>query len=590
MPNQPAPGRPSAPAIWVGLILVSLLVLTATLGRPIATPDRGGAGWLPADGHRQRFTGPDGVEASEWAIDSAPALLASGPVQFGAWLSVTEVDWQTAQLVRLSTVRLDPAGHADGRSDNLFSIGPDGVRAEVVSGFDGTSLVYSPGRLELPDNLAAGRSWTSEGAVLVTDATGGRTAVGYRAEYAATSPAERSLVGRGCVVVTLREQLGENPAAATVRTWCRRAGFITFAAGDATWRATAAQPAGVTPDVPFDWADADRLAFTERRINHPISIDQPGSVQVSPLSPPGLLPDGTAVFANNVFADLLAVQTGTDPPSPAWWARPGLRNSAAATFGDTTVAAGLNRQLVAYGPAGEWLWEARLPDLTVAPPVRLADTVVVGTLDGSVTSYDLATGTRLWQQRLPAEVRSSPVVARNRVLAVDQGGTMACFDAAGAEQWATEVGRVTSFAVTPGPEPVVVVPNADGHRVTGLSLADGSELWRPRIPASALNRDVIALAGVVLLRGEDQTIGVDPATGSQLWSWRARRTFAGIGGGNRALLLAADRLILLDDHGAEVTEWPVAIGDAASVGTWLVATGNRVLLIGPKGTYLGVTR
>ncbi|MCC6497193.1 MAG: hypothetical protein IT193_13150, partial [Propionibacteriaceae bacterium] len=112
MPNQPAPRRPAAPAIWVGLILVSLLVLTATLGRPIATPDVGGASWLPPDGHRQRFTGPDGVEASEWAIDSAPALLASGPVQFGAWLSVTEVDWQTAQLVRLSTVRLDPAGRA----------------------------------------------------------------------------------------------------------------------------------------------------------------------------------------------------------------------------------------------------------------------------------------------------------------------------------------------------------------------------------------------------------------------------------------------------------------------------------------------
>ena len=56
-----------------------------------------------------------------------------------------------------------------------------------------------------------------------------RVSSGGVCDAAATSPAERSLVGRGCVVVTMGEQLGENPVAVTVRTWCRRAGFINRA-------------------------------------------------------------------------------------------------------------------------------------------------------------------------------------------------------------------------------------------------------------------------------------------------------------------------------------------------------------------------
>ena len=196
MSHLTAPGRSSAPAVWVVLVVVGLLVLTASLGRPIEAPTTGGAGWLPPDGHRQRFAWPDGVRASEWAIDSASVMLPSSPSQFAAWFGVTEVPWKTTLLARLSTVRVTPAGRVDGRSDDLFSIGADGVRAEVVSGFDGTSLVYLPGRLGLPDDLAAGRSWSSEGSVLVIDAAGTRSTAGYRADYSAATPTEGALLTR----------------------------------------------------------------------------------------------------------------------------------------------------------------------------------------------------------------------------------------------------------------------------------------------------------------------------------------------------------------------------------------------------------
>ena len=306
------------------------------------------------------------------------------------------------------------------------------------------------------------------------------------------------------------------------------------------------------------------------------------------MSAPGILPDATVVYANSLAADVVALHTGTNPPPVIWWARPGIRNTAAATFGATTVVASVDRELVAYGPSGQWLWEVRLSDQSVVPPARLGDQVVVATLDGSVTSYDLATGTQRWRQQLAAEVRVAPLTAADRVLVVDQGGQLACFDATGAQRWTVEVGSVEHFAVTPGPNPVVVVPNADGPRVTGLSLADGSELWRTRYPFNP--QSVIALDGVVVLRYEKQVVGLDPVTGAQLWTWQGARTYAGIGGASRALLLAADRLILLDRNGEQVTEWPMAIGDASSTGTWLVAAQGRVLVHGTGGVDIGVAR
>ncbi|HSK33797.1 MAG TPA: PQQ-binding-like beta-propeller repeat protein [Propionicimonas sp.] len=587
MANQPGQRQPFGPALWAGLVVVGLLVLTATLGRPLALPAGGGAAWLPPDGHRQRFAGPDGVHVSEWAFDQTPSLLANGPAAFASWMRVTQIDLWSATLARRSTVHLNGSGEVVVRTDDLFSLGSDGIRAEVVGGLDGSTRAYRPGRLDLPDNLAGGRTWTSEGAVLVTDPSGKRTTHGYRAEYAATPTADRALLAKACLVVTLREQIGTGPAATGTRTWCRRAGFIAYSAEAGAWQATATTPAPVSPEAPFDWANADRLTFSSLRVNQPGTV---GNIIVSPITPPGILPDGSVVATSQAVADVTSFRTDTEPPALAWLARPGVRTTTAATFGATTVVAGANRQLVAYGPAGEWLWEVRLPDLSVVPPARIGDLVVVATLDGSVTAYHLGTGAKAWQQRMATEVRAAPVVGGDRVLVVDQGGQLACFDGAGVEQWNVQVGEVRYLAVTPGANPVVVVPNSDGPRVTGLALADGRELWRPRLLTNDLSRNVIALDGVTLLRGSDETVGIDPSTGAPLWTWSARRTYAAIGGGDRALLLADDRLVLLDGRGAQVAEWPVVIGDPASTTTWLSASDRWVFVVGSSGASLGVLR
>jgi len=514
-------------------------------------------------------------------MDQAISMVGSGPSQFVNWLAITKVDWEHTQLARLSTVRVTPDGQPAGRSDDLFSLGSDGVRAEVESGFDGTARIYVPGRLDLPNTLAAGRSWSSQGAVLVVDAAGKRTPLGYRADYSAV-PADKSLLARACVVVTMREQIGRDQPSTTERTWCRHAGFASWATAQGRWQTTDPAPAAVSPDLPFDWSTADRLVFTPRQVN----VIGVGTTLVTAVSPPGMLPDGTAVFANKLNGDVIALQTTVDPPPSVWRSRPGVRNTAAATFGTTTVVVSVNRHLVAYGPDGAWLWDTPLADLSIVTPVRLDDLVVIATLDGGVTAYDLATGAQRWQQNVGTEVRVVPRVAERRVLVVDQGGGISCFDAAGALVWAKSVGRVEEFGVTTGANPVVVVPNSDGPRVTGLALADGRELWRPRQPLST--KGVIALDDVVVLRAEDESIGIDPATGQKLWSWQGARTYAGIGGGDRALLLTTHSVVLLDAHGAQVAEWPVDIGDPSSTGTWLTAAQGRVLVYGTKGVAIGV--
>ncbi len=581
MANQPGPRRPYGPALWAGLIVLGLFVCIATLGRPAAVTTTGGAGWLPADGYRQRFTGPDGVQTTEWALDQAASMIGSGPAPFVTWLGITKVDWVHARLARLSTVRLTADGTTGGRSDDLFSIGSDGVRAEVESGFDGTARFYVPGRLDLPDTLAAGRSWSSQGTVLVVDASGTRTPLDYRADYNAVQ-ASPELLKRGCIVVAMRERIGRDQPSTTERTWCRHAGLAGWTTAAGRWQATDPAPAAVAPDVPFDWSTADRLAFTPRRIN----IVDVGTTLVSAVAPPGILPDGTAVFANQLNGDVIALQTEVDPPPSVWRSRPGVRNTAAATFGTTTVVVSVNRQMVAYGPDGAWLWDTQLPDLSIVAPVRLGDLVLTATLDGSVGAYDLATGARRWQQNVGSEVRVAPQVAGQRVLVVDQGGGLSCLDASGTLLWAQDVGRVEHFGVTTGADPVVVLPNSDGPRVTGLSLADGRELWRPRQGLSV--KDVIALTDVVVLRAEDESIGVDPATGQKLWSWQGARTYAGLGGGDRALLLATDKLVLLDGNGTQVAEWPVDVGDPSGSTTWLTAAQGRVLVYGIKGVAIGV--
>ncbi|MCB0912991.1 MAG: PQQ-binding-like beta-propeller repeat protein, partial [Propionibacteriaceae bacterium] len=521
---------------------------------------------------------------AEWALDRAVGLVGSGPSAFPTWLELTSLDWQTAPLVRLSAVSSASSGAVTGRIDTLFSITPEGLRTEVEAPSGGASRIYLPGRLDLPALLRAGLSWTSQGSVALPDADPSARPA-YHADYTSERPADAGLAARACVVVTMTLRVDGQPDEPGRRTWCPSSGIVDYTDAAGAWQPTdTAPPASVAPEAGFDWSSADRLEFTPGTVNQVGA----GVPFVSPVAPPGVGADGTLVFANQVVADTLALATTADPPPVAWRARAGGHNTAAATLGGVTVVAGSSRWLVGYGSSGQWLWQQRLGDLAVVAPVRLGDLVVVATLDGAVTGYDLGTGTQRWRHTVAAEVRVPPVVADGRVLVVDQSGRLTCLDGAGAELWTSDVGRIEHFAVSPGDAPAVVLPSSDGPHVQALSLADGSRLWRVREDTTA--RDVIALDTVVVLRGDAESVALDPATGTRRWTWHDARTYAGTGGGDRVLLLGSDRLVLLDGSGRQVREWPISIGDPATATTYLVAAGRRALVYGPSGFMVGEAR
>jgi len=406
--------------VWVGVVVTTLLLATGTLGQPVAFPVSGAAGWLPADGSRQRYAGPTGTVATEWALDRAVGLVGSGPPAFSTWLGLTSLDWTTVALARLAAVASDSTGLVTGRTDTLFSVARDGVRTEAEAPSSGPARIYLPGRLDLPEGLFAGNTWSSQGVVAVPDADA-TTRSAYRADYTAAPPDDPA---PGCVVVTMRLRVDGQPDAITRRTWCRGAGLRDYSDATGVWQATTAgPPVTAPPEVGFDWGSADRLAFTPRAVNQ-TGI---GIAQVSPVAAPGLLPEGGVVLAGSVVGDTLALDTTSDPPPVAWRARAGGHNTTAATLGG----------------------------LTVAVPARLDDLLVVATLDGAITAFDLATGEPRWRRTTPAEVRVAPVVAAGRVLVVDQSGRLTCLDATGVEQWTADVGRIEHFGVSAGGAPVV---------------------------------------------------------------------------------------------------------------------------------------
>lgn len=590
MPNLAAARRASAPALLVGLVVLATFAATALLGRPIGVPDTGAAAWLPPDGTRHRYAAGGTVLATEWAFGQAVAVLNSGPQAFTQWLEVTDVDWQSATLARFSGVFTDPDGRPGARSDTLFTVAPDGVRTAVEAPTDAVPSIFVPGRLDLPGDLRPGRAWTSEGEVAEL---GGETEVlSYRTSYAARATDDPALLARGCLVVTAREQRGQRPETSSERTWCRHGGLQSFTTPAGTWLpADAAGVSTVPPATGFDWATAEALEFTTRTINQ----IGPGAVFLNPLGAPGLLPDGTLVAANQLTPDVIGLDLGADPPAITWRGRVGGRNTAAASFGDTTLVAGTARHLVAYGPAGQWRWQRRLSDLAVAAPARIGDLAVVATLDGDVTGYELATGTERWRWRASAEVRVAPVVAADRVLVLDQAGQLACLDPSGAELWTADAGSVEHLGVwvpqgtaAGGPdEALVIAPRADSPHVAAFSLVDGRRAWRLR---ETLNvRDVVALDRAVVLRDDDETVALDPRSGARLWTLGGR-SYAIAGGGERLLLFTGSQLEVFDDGGRSVRTWPLSLGDASESAAHVVPAEGGVVVYGPSGIAIGVPR
>lgn len=581
-PTEVPRRRRSAVAPWIGVTLatVLLLTLTSTVGAPAAPTTTGAAAWLPPDGTRVAFTADGLTDAVEWSRPAAHSLIQLNSPTFATWAGITETDWTQASFVRVTTRRLDAQADAETQAEDLWVIGEDGART-IAESLDGVlDTIWEPGRLDLPATLAAGDSWSSEGQLAVRPPTGEWSVLDYRADYRATAPTDASEEARGCVAVAMTLVINDQELLSD-RTWCPGSGLVRTADDEHTWLPTDELPRlPLTAPPMFDWSRAAELEFTALRHSQPGE----GMTTLSAISPPGLLPNGLLVVANLIMPDLIAVDTASDPPPVRWAARPGGTLAAAASFGSVTIAATGRRTLIAYGPDGQWLWEAPLSDLTRVPPALAGqDTVVVVSLDGAVTGYDLATGAERWRASMGTEIRLAPLVAHDHIVVADAGGGLSCFDLAGRELWTIDAGRASTLTATPGPEPLVVVGRSDSMTVRAYSLTDGEEVWRQRILEDA--RQLVSVGDRVVLRDDDRLVALDAATGEPVWTLPQRSEQAVAG--DQLLLLTDAAIMLLDRDGRPVREWPHDLGDITRSTHHLVIAGDAVVAWGPTGIAMG---
>ncbi len=571
------------PWVGVGLTLLGLLGATSTIGAPAASPATGAARWLPPDGTRFAFAAGEEAYATEWARPSLLSLMQSNSPTFSTWAGITDMPWDEASYLRVASHQLDARASAEVTGEDLWVIDDRGGWTVAESASGTLDTIWEPGRLDLPADLAAGNTWTSEGAVAFRTPDQEWSSTDYRADYRAQAPTDPGERLRGCVVVAMTIVINQQELPSE-RTWCPGSGVIASHDGENAWQPSDALPRLSPVDPPaFDWSRADELQFTDRVHSQPGA----GITSLSPISAPAVLPDGSLVFANQVVPDLIALDSAEDPPPVRWVARPGGTLTSTASFAGITVVTNGRRELVAYGPEGQWLWQARLTDLTRVPPVRFgADTVVVVTLDGGVTGYDLVTGEERWRATMGTEIRRTPLAAGDRLLVADAGGALSSFDRQGNEQWTVDAGRVAALAVSDGPAPVVAVGRSDSYVVRGYSLADGSQVWRSRIKQDA--HGLVSLGDRFVLRDDDYLLGIDAASGAELWAQPLRSRTA-IGGGERVLVLTGKSLLLLDADGRQVREWPHRLGDVDHSTSYLAVSGDAVVVSGPIGVTVGRT-
>ncbi len=575
------PRRSAAPWLGVGAALIGLLTATSVMGAPAATPETGAGFWLPPDGTRFAFSSDHVLHTAEWSRPAPHSLMQFNSPTFMTWATITDVDWTEASYLRVTSQRLDGRAAAEATGEDLWVVDDAGAWTIAESLSDALDTIWEPGRLDLPADLAIGAAWYSEGEVAFRSPGGEWGGTGYRADYQASAPTDPAELSRGCVVVSMTLTVNQQELP-NERTWCPGAGVVASHDDEFTWTPAASLPRLPLAEQPaFEWSRADELEFSDLVHSQPGA----GNTFLSPIAAPHLLPNGSLVVANRLMADLIALDSTTDPPPVRWAARPGGTLTSAASFAGVTVVTTSRRALVGYGPDGQWLWETPLSDLTRVPPVLAGDdTVVVVTLDGAVTGYDLSTGNERWRAGMGTEIRQLPLVAGQRILVADAGGALSCFDLAGEELWTIDAGRAIALAVGGDPNPLVVVGRSDSMVVRAYSLSDGSQVWHQRILEDA--KQLVSLGDRFVLRDDDRLVGIEAGTGARLWTTTVRSETAA-GGGGYVLLLSESSLILVDREGRQVREWPHQLGDVGRADNYLATSGEAVIAAGPTGFAVG---
>ncbi|MEM7263351.1 MAG: PQQ-binding-like beta-propeller repeat protein, partial [Planctomycetota bacterium] len=169
----------------------------------------------------------------------------------------------------------------------------------------------------------------------------------------------------------------------------------------------------------------------------------------------------------------------------ASWSKP-LENlgdvlGAVRVYGSDLFFLGTDGAVYRFAANGRKSWRKKIPDAIGYPGRPLSSGTAVNhcflsTKRGRVAAISLESGDVTWHRTLTSGALSAPVVAGERVIAVDRQGRVYCVDAkTGEPDWKADVhGEVVVEPVVAGDR--VLIATTDG-RLVALHLERGEELW-----------------------------------------------------------------------------------------------------------------
>ena len=536
----------------------------------------------PASSAQPPFTNATVAGPAASLALSLPGSVASARI-FDA-IAALGLDAAETQAVR-STVT---AVTSEGVLSPYITVGiiTEGGYYDIVgTSVDGSTLWYSPPLLQVPADLTAGSTWTSEGLTLdVAPFTSTGTVDG---------PAEvpDEVAGYGgrddCLTLStvLDQQIpdGEGYTAARRTVWCPGLGAVHSEDLADGVVARLAQPG----DVPWPPVAEPRAPGTRD-----VGTSLPFPVPVTVISRPPVSMPGGMLMVNDAAQDLASVTVGAvrdgvtgDSSTLAWLQHPGGTVLGASIDTDRIRVTTSQRALQSFDFAGRMRWTASLPDIAAGAPAAVGAVITVALVDGTLRGFDAATGEPLWSVRLSDVITLSPVRVGDLVVAADTSGYVVAVEDAGALRWARSVDSVESLsALSDG---TLLIGQSSG--LLTLLGADGDERWTVSVPDARVVDPGVLWGDVIALPTDGGLRGLSVDDGSVLWTLEdlrdARVTEVG-------LVVDGDHVRRVDSAGRSTLVTTLVEPDGSGpTEAFLVRLGTEWVAVSRLGTitFLGVT-
>ena len=424
-----------------GILIVVLLVLFGVMGTVWVARTglsvAASTGFVPADGHSTRVEMVGGA-----------ASLENGILTVGETRSINPHMVDGDGISRFWRVSMS-GGDGLGVREAYFGVAAEGVTLEGV--IDRVqSAAFEPGLPMIPAQADPGVTQQMTGTVRFGEKVGQR----YRYELEVDEPSGPA-AGEGCLRSRWDLEVEDEEMSRTgVVTWCPGRGIVD---GGVPYSGYVQGPVAEEPLPPITGGPVKIPDGEESVELIPRAGDEHfGFREVSLDSrTTGVTTDGMVVStqAGNRGIVGLVEDTADGALLPSWTASPPGKVVGLQVMGHHVIVSTSTGHLLAYDRDGRRLWQSEMADTPFGTPQPLGDdVVVVSSVTGHVTAFDLEDGTERWR------VRTDPLEAALHVVDAPTGPLIVAYttedevvviDATGQQRWVSEgAGSLLSAAAT----------------------------------------------------------------------------------------------------------------------------------------------